>query len=261
MAGVLLSAAVVVAQAAGIAPSPAAPAASPIGPRAHAVAFPVLERDWVSANTGPRPPANGAMAYDMKDHETVLLVPGHPSQTWVFDGGSQLWSRQFPAVSPNLVNASAADDSASGVVVFGTSADPSTCDPTVMGETWKYDGTTWTRLHPAKAPNECAALGSLAMASYRNVSGGAILVITLPGGTAAETWRWTGTNWILKHRNGPMNAPVVSFNLRTLSYGGTMSNGDHNDFGVTRTLRRGAVGDDRSRRSSRRPGPAARSCR
>ena len=140
--------------------------------------------------------------------------------------------------SPDLVTASAARRLRRAVSSCSAAMPtPSTCDPTVMGETWKCDGATWTRLHPADAPNECAGLGSLAMASYRNVSGGAILVITLPGGTAAETWRWTGTTWILKHRNGPMYAPVVDFELRTLSFGGTLSNGDHDDFGATRTLR------------------------
>ena len=144
--------------------------------------------------TGPQPPANGAMAYDrQRITRRSCSMPGHPSQTWVFDGGTRRWSQRFPAAQPRPrdrergVRITRAASSCSA-----RNADASTCDPEGDGRDVEVGRNAPGRdLHPANAPSECAALGSLAMASYsqrvgrRDLGDHASRV-----GTAAVTWRW-----------------------------------------------------------------------
>jgi hypothetical protein len=232
--GVLVASSVLVAVGVGVVPGASAASSTPAVQKPRP--FPVLERDWAPANNGPQPPGTGAMAYDAARHQTVLLVPGRPSQTWVFDGGTRQWSQQAPATSPDLVTAGAAwDPATNSIVVFGTNADPGSCNLAASGETWTWDGATWTRRQPTTAPSECVAPGSIRMAPYIYYK--VVLVVTLPGASRAETWKWNGNTWALANRNGPVDAPIVDFSLRTFSFGGTFSNGNHDDFGATRVWR------------------------
>lgn len=149
-----------------------------------------VERTWVGVSGGPQPPRNGTMTYDLARHQTVLLVPGHPSQTWVFGGATRRWSQKFPVTSPALAGAAIAFDAARGyVVLFGSNADPSTCNPGVPGETWTWNGTTWTQLHPAVAPDECAGLGATMV--YDAAHQRDLVVCDC---TFRATWLWDGVN-------------------------------------------------------------------
>jgi hypothetical protein len=240
----LLTSCALIAVAVSAAPGTAIAGAAPKPQVAHAAvkSFPAIERDWIPANDGRQPPGPGAMAYDEKRQQTVLLVPGDPSQTWVFDAGSRRWSRKLHADGPNLANAAAAyDRETKSIVLFGSNADEARCEWWVPGETWTWDGATWTPLHPRVAPSECVGLGALQMASYTYYAD--VLVATLPDGTSTETWKWNGRTWKLANRNAPVGAAVIEWSARAFAFGGAFSPGAPgapralDDFGATRVWR------------------------
>jgi len=195
--------------------------------------YPARERNWIPVTRGPQPPGNGALAYDNARHNTVLLVPGEPSQTWIFDGATRLWTRRFPATRPALASAVAAYDGNSGeVVLFGSNADASTCGA-APGETWAWDGTNWTQLHPATAPTECVGLGPNHMA-YDLRHHRLIMVADLDNGGFGSTWIWDGTDWS-SAAGGPQGAPIAYDQVsgRVVSYGGYLFFHGDNDFNTT----------------------------
>jgi len=232
-----------IAAAVGAAPGTAIAGATPHTQVAHAAVktFPAIERDWVGANDGRQPPGTGPMAYDAKRQQTVLLVQGDASQTWVFDAGARRWSRKLHANSPNLANAAAAYDRETRTVVLFGSNEQGPCESFLPGETWSWDGTTWTRLHPRVAPSECAGLGTLQMASYTYSAD--VLVATLPDGSSTETWKWNGRTWKLANRNAPVGAAVIEWSARAFAFGGAFSPGAPgapralDEFGATRVWR------------------------
>jgi hypothetical protein len=204
-----------------------------VSPRARALAPPAaeaVERTWVQASGGPQPPANGAMAYDLVHHQTVMLVPGHPSQTWVFDGATRRWSQRFPATSPQLNGAAMAFDAARGyVLLLGSNANASTCAPWLPGETWTWNGTTWTQLHPVVAPDECAGLGARMVYDAAHQRDLVVCDCNSPA-----TWLWDGVNWA--KTDGAPYATTLAYDpasQRVISFGGYLFFHGDNDFGDT----------------------------
>jgi hypothetical protein len=218
--------------------------------RAHAATYPVIERNWVRVSGTPQPPSRGTMSYDQARHQTVLFVPGSPGQTWVFDGGTRRWTQLFPATNPTLQNASAAYDADTATtVMFASNAGVDTCNPSVMGETWEWNGSDWTRLHPAHAPDECAGLHTNRItydAARRQI------VMTAGNGYDA-TWIWNGTDW--SNPAGAPNGSAIAYDpvsKRVISFGGYLFWHGDNDFGDTqawdgtkwRTLDKGGAKKD-----------------
>jgi hypothetical protein len=154
------------------------------------VAGEVVERTWTAVRGGPTGP--GTLAYDARHRETVLLVPGAPSQTWVFDPAARRWQQRFPVTNPTLNNARIAFDAVRGnVVAIGTNATGGDCDPSAPGETWLWNGTTWQPVHPAAAPDECSTIGATGMAfdaAHHDV-------VLIASNNASETWLWNGVTW------------------------------------------------------------------
>jgi hypothetical protein len=163
-------------------------------PAARATAAPSgnsVERTWVAVSGAPQ--QRGAMAYDSHRDQTLLLVPGNPSQTWTFSGATQQWTRRFPATSPSLNGASVAYDAAHQVVVaFGSDASSDNCDPDSPGATWIWNGTTWRQVHPSVGPDECSGVSGGGMA-YDAVRHRVVYIASTDfGGT---TWLWNGATW------------------------------------------------------------------
>jgi hypothetical protein len=79
------------------------------------------------------------------------------------------------------------------VVLFGgATTDPSTGNPTsILGDTWSWDGTTWTEEHPATSPpaRESAAMARLGDTLV--LFGGA----DANGALLGDTWTWDGVTW------------------------------------------------------------------
>jgi hypothetical protein len=61
-----------------------------------------------------------------------------------------------------------------------------------LGDTWTWDGTTWTEQNPAVSPSARWAMGM----SYDAASSEALLFGgSGVGGVLGDTWTWDGTTW------------------------------------------------------------------
>ncbi|MEI6454287.1 MAG: kelch repeat-containing protein, partial [Actinomycetes bacterium] len=112
--------------------------------------------DWSLLLSGQGPSTGyGAMAYDQNNGQLVYFG-GYVSQsvdgrdTWTFDGSS--WTQQHPSVSPpGRMMALAQDDPVSGkVILFSGFSEPGQAN---YSDTWQWDGSTWTQLHPSTTPS------------------------------------------------------------------------------------------------------------
>jgi hypothetical protein len=156
--------------------------------------------------TSPPPRLDAAMATDPKTGH-VLLFGGSNSDglelgdTWTWDGTT--WTELHPANSPGpRAEAAAAADTATGnVVLFGGRAD----DPPgsrFLGDTWTWDGVTWTQQQPAASPSPRGFAIAATDPGTREV--------VLYGGIGlqvhGDTWTWDGTTWTEQH---PAETPGV----------------------------------------------------
>ncbi|MGI8552553.1 MAG: hypothetical protein ACR2PL_17455 [Dehalococcoidia bacterium] len=137
------------------------------------------------------------MTYDPV-HNLVLLFGGTNgtaslSDTWTWDGAT--WTQQNPALSPPARNRAglAYDSSRNTAVLFGGLACPISCSSS-LGDTWTWDGLTWTQQHPAAGPTARIRAGLAFDAAHS--------VMVLFGGCCAhngydlaDTWIWNGSNW------------------------------------------------------------------
>jgi mannan endo-1,4-beta-mannosidase len=149
-----------------------------------------------SASTGPSPRNRAVMVYDEAQGNVVLFGgqgPGALNDTWTWDGTT--WTQQHPATSPPVrAAAGAAYDRARGrVIVFGGVV-------TVNGklqyyaDTWSWDGSTWTQLHPATSP----PARQLANMAYDPTGAQVLLFGGHNGKPMGDTWTWNGATWTQK---------------------------------------------------------------
>jgi uncharacterized protein (TIGR03437 family) len=159
------------------------------------------------------PPARSlhAMAYDSVHGEVVLFGGADSSgdilnDTWVYSGGSTWTQKSPPASPPGRVYHTMAFDSAHGqVVLFGGAATDSVITaPPALGDTWLWNGTTWTQASPQTSPSP-RYLDALA---YDSAHGQVVLF----GGQdvnenpLGDTWVWDGFNWTQK---SPQTSPPL----------------------------------------------------
>jgi hypothetical protein len=158
---------------------------------------------WTKQHPAASPPAlsDASMAYDAATHKVVLfggIETGVETlnQTWTWDGTT--WRQQHPAISPSArYNAALAYDVATHTVVLFGGAGFVGTQGIVFGDTWTWDGTTWTQQHPAASPPGVAA----ASMAYDAASS----TVVLFGGDGsrfrnlAGTWTWDGTTWTRQH--------------------------------------------------------------
>jgi hypothetical protein len=80
---------------------------------------------------------------------TVVLFGGDAT-TWTWNGTT--WTEQHPATSPPAreLPYMAYDAATSTVVLFGGAVAPRQCP---VGDTWTWNGTTWTEQAPAHHPS------------------------------------------------------------------------------------------------------------
>jgi hypothetical protein len=139
------------------------------------------------------------MAYDAATGTVVLFGGENNSNavvngdTWTWDGTT--WTKQHPAAHPPpRVWASMAYDDATGtVVLFGGAARPNSGGgfTRIFGDTWTWDGTTWTQQAPAASPSA----RQLAAMAYDAATGTVVLFSGEPpigtrGRAPADTWTW-----------------------------------------------------------------------
>ena len=156
------------------------------------------------------------MAYD-EATKTVVLFGGNNGagalgDTWTWDGVAKTWTPQNPSASPSVRLAPVAWDRAtSNVVLFGGgNLHPSAGPGTAYGDTWNWNGTTWTQQFPASSPSarSGAAITYDAGLGLLVLFGGAV------NGSweesANDTWTWNGSDWTQVH---PATVPSNRYNF------------------------------------------------
>jgi hypothetical protein len=112
--------------------------------------------------------------------------------TWTWKNGC--WTQHHPASSPSPRQGAAMawDPATHQLLLFGGGTSSGGQQLTVFGDTWTWNGTTWTQLHPATSPS--------ARHQADMVYDPALHEIILFGGHGAsaydnDTWTWNGTTW------------------------------------------------------------------
>jgi len=157
--------------------------------------------DWTQEHPATSPPARSypSMAFDATTGNVVLFggsgIGRRLHDTWTWTGSD--WVKQAPATSPSKRwRATMTYDPATGnVVLFGGQAG-SGQSPKVhsLGDTWTWNGHTWTKRTPAASP-PARQLASLTFdAATQNVLlfGGASRQL---GAVLGDTWTWNGHTW------------------------------------------------------------------
>jgi hypothetical protein len=147
-----------------------------------------------SPTVSPSARALASMAYDPAIGKIVLFGGGTGTSTfgdtWTYDGTT--WTQQSPGTSPpNRYGASTAYDPAMGqLVLFGGLGQGDYAD--LLGDTWTYDGTTWTQQSPSHSPG-ARAYAPMAYDGATNqllLEGGAT---NQPYGGLNDTWVYPGS--------------------------------------------------------------------
>ena len=114
--------------------------------------------NWAELSPAASPSARGgsSMAYDPATSQLVLFGGGYATtllaDTWTWDGTT--WTQQSPATNPTAraYSSMAYDPATSQLVLFGGLGDPS--GPYgLFGDTWTWDGGTWTQQEPSASPS------------------------------------------------------------------------------------------------------------
>lgn len=126
------------------------------------------------------------MAYDASSGSLVLY--GIPGSTWTWDGGN--WHRHSTAPPQQGAGGGAAmayDPRSRAVLLY--------LAPVSGGsQTWSWDGTTWTEVHPRTAPDIVS--GAMAFDGSRLLLFGSPFG-PMQGRLLTETWAWDGADWSL----------------------------------------------------------------
>jgi hypothetical protein len=149
----------------------------------------------------PSPRTNNGMTFDAATG-TILLFGGAGNglgdgdvfnDTWEWNGKTKTWVHLFPASSPSPRRTTIAYDRATGnVVLFGGDTEQYGCCDTFYGDTWTWNGVTWTEQFPSSAPtartlnslNYYSTGTSILFGGYNNWPNG-----------LGDTWTWNGTTW------------------------------------------------------------------
>ena len=176
---------------------------------------------WTQLSPLTSPPARegGSMAYDPGTGNMVLFGGVNSSllnDTWTYGfpaGTPTTWTQQTPATSPPAsYGASMAYDPGTGdMILFGGETGSGGIGPGLLGDTWTWDGTTWTQLSPAASP---PARYEATMA-YDPATGDMVLFGGDNGsGAVGDTWTWNGTTWT---EQSPATSPPARY-LASMAY-------------------------------------------
>lgn len=194
-------------------------------------------RRWTQARLAIRPaPRTGAlMAYDASRKVVLMFggtgkgaatrsAPVQLNDTWTWNGSR--WTLQRPMHSPALGasgwQSTMAPDPASGaVLLFGF---VNNAPASVAAETWSWNGSDWTKLAAATAPQTPGTMFS---------DGNHAFLIAQPfwpvhGRAVYQTWRWDTSAWTLLNlqRDLPATAGIGSIAFDWQDQSLVMLNGD-----------------------------------
>jgi hypothetical protein len=147
---------------------------------------------WTQASPVTRPSARvlPSMAYDPAQGGIVLFGGIAPSaflsDTWTWNGTT--WTQLSPATSPPArVGASMAYDQATGQdVLFGGLDGGTGSNGAIFGDTWAWDGSTWSQVPTANSPPQ----RSVAVMAYDGATGQVVLFSGWNGFELPDTWNF-----------------------------------------------------------------------
>lgn len=142
-------------------------------------------------------PTGRAGVIGVSDGTNIYMFGGKPTSTtevndlWRFDGAT--WTNITPVSGPLPAARDwygcAYDTQRGRLVLFGGRSTALAAD---LGDTWEFDGTTWTQRTPAIAPSP-RRWTAMAYDTLRNET---ILFGGANGSTYhGDTWSWNGTSW------------------------------------------------------------------
>ena len=157
---------------------------------------------------GPSARALHGLAYDEGRGVTLLFggvlgsgQNGYLGDTWQYASG--VWTQVSSAAFPprRFDHAMVYDRKRDRIVMFGGRGSSGS---SLMGDTWEWDGASWTRALPAVSPTPRTGH---AMA-FDPASGTVLLFggIQLGGPIVGDLWSWDGTSWT---QLAPPNAPAA----------------------------------------------------
>jgi hypothetical protein len=188
---------------------------------------------WVQLSPSNSPAARSgqAMAYDSARRRVVLfggiiVNAANPygitvADTWEWDGDD--WMQRLPAVSPSArhLHAMAYDSARQRIVLHGGHLGGS-LGPQVLGDTWEWDGATWTQSAPSTSPGPLYGHAMVYDAARRRV--------LLHGGedfpyswTSHRTFEWDGVNWTQRAPGPARYSHVLAYDAirqRVVLFGG-----------------------------------------
>jgi N-acetylneuraminic acid mutarotase len=148
---------------------------------------------WVKKTPAVSPPPRQGHAMATLGSKVVLFggntSSGFLGDTWEWDGVA--WVKKTPAVSPPPRWLHAMATLGNKVVLFGGCCDTGeTGESTFFGDTWEWDGVTWTQKQPASSPERRSDHAMAAVGSR----------VVLFGGWGdrrflSDTWEWDGMTW------------------------------------------------------------------
>ncbi len=174
-------------------------------PSPTATATPVAS---VAAQPSPR--IGAALAFDGARGKLLLFsgVRGGGSSVaadWTFQDtwswNAKGWTEVHPVASPpgRSFGSVAYDIATQSVVLFGGGSANSDAG---RSDTWSWDGTTWTQLHPSTSPPHMEQPSF----AYDGATRSAVLFGVGAGGT--QTWTWNGSAWRMEHA---LRSPPLRF--------------------------------------------------
>jgi uncharacterized protein (TIGR03437 family) len=160
--------------------------------------------NWTQMFPQHSPPAQSAhaMVYDSAHDQAVLFSLNY---TWLWDGTTWI-PVPPPGPSGRYGHAMAFDSLHGQVVLFGGADANNSSSPTLLGDTWIWDGHSWTQQSPQNSPS---ARYQHAMA-FDSAHGQVVLFGGLNGNlendSLGDTWLWDGTNWT---QASPQTSPTA----------------------------------------------------
>lgn len=159
--------------------------------------------NWqLGRGTGPSARYGAALAYDPIRMRVVLFGGGQPGSpltslgdTWEWDGSH--WAQVGVTGPDTRAFAAMTYEGASGrILLFGGQHGVTGGGTTSEGDTWEYDGSSWSQVATAGPNARFAAAMVYHAASNQTV---------LYGGSSGDnnTWLWNGSVWSLSNAAGP----------------------------------------------------------
>jgi cysteine-rich repeat protein len=161
-------------------------------------------RGWLKATPQTSPSAREriAVAYDAAHHRTVmfggapLATPQSFPETWLWDGHE--WSLAHPTTLPLGRDGTmlAFDGKRGRVIMFGGHQRTIEGGNAYLTDTWSWDGSNWTELHPTTVPDG-RMNGAMSYDPLRDqiVLFGGTNAIDQIGNVPLKTWTFDGSEW------------------------------------------------------------------